>query len=70
MRCTCGPMLMLKICYDRPKKLRFREHDETRSKMRRSNVVYRCTYTKCDKFIHNSRKCQSKEQDPKVLKER
>ncbi|KAI5428387.1 hypothetical protein KIW84_033394 [Lathyrus oleraceus] len=50
----------------RPKKLRFREHDETGSRMRRSGVAYRCT--KCDKFGHNSRKCQRNEQDPNTLK--
>ncbi|CAI8598444.1 unnamed protein product [Vicia faba] len=50
----------------RPKKLRFRELDENGSRMRRVGVAYRCTH--CDKFGHNSRKCQAKEQDPNALK--
>lgn len=48
------------------KKLRFREHDETLSRMRRLYAAYRCT--KCDKFGHNSRKCESNEHDPNALK--
>ncbi|XP_058751002.1 uncharacterized protein LOC131624021 [Vicia villosa] len=50
----------------RPKKLRFRELDESGSRTRRVGVAYRCT--KCDKFDNNSRKCQAKEQDPNALK--
>ncbi|CAK8567268.1 unnamed protein product [Lathyrus sativus] len=50
----------------RPKKLRFIEHDETGSRMRWLGVAYRCT--KCDKFVHDSRKFQSTEQDPNALK--
>ncbi|CAK8568814.1 unnamed protein product [Lathyrus sativus] len=50
----------------RPKKLRFREQDESGSRIKRHGVAYRCT--KCDKFGHNLRKCQSKEQDPNALK--
>ncbi|KAI5432711.1 hypothetical protein KIW84_020131 [Lathyrus oleraceus] len=46
----------------RPKKLRFREHDESGSRIRRPVVAYKCT--KCDKFGHNLKKCQSKEKDP------
>lgn len=51
---------------DRPKKLRFIEHDESGSRMRRSGVAYRST--KYDKFGHNSRKFHSKECDPNALK--
>lgn len=50
----------------RPKKLRFREHDETRSKTRSPGVAYRCT--KCDHFDHNSRKCKNNVQNPNALK--
>ncbi|XP_058761902.1 uncharacterized protein LOC131657970 [Vicia villosa] len=50
----------------RPKKLRFREQDESGSRMRRPGISYRCT--KCDQFGHNSRKCKSKEQNPNALK--
>ncbi|XP_058756954.1 uncharacterized protein LOC131630180 [Vicia villosa] len=50
----------------RPKKLRFRELDESGSRMRRVGVSYRCT--KCDKLGHNSRKCQATEQNPNALK--
>ncbi|CAK8562212.1 unnamed protein product [Lathyrus sativus] len=50
----------------RPKKLTWREHDETGSRMRSPGVAYRCT--KCDKFGHNSRKCQSIIQDTNALK--
>lgn len=39
----------------RPKKLRYKDHDETMSMMRRPRVAYRCA--KCDKFGHNSNKC-------------
>ncbi|XP_058756746.1 uncharacterized protein LOC131629959 [Vicia villosa] len=50
----------------RPKKQRFRELDESGSRMRRVGVSYRCT--KCDKLGHNSRKCQATEQHPNALK--
>src|SRR4051812_6372297 len=50
----------------RPRKLRIREFDENGSRMRRSGVTYRCT--KCDKIGHNSRKCQSTQQNLDALK--
>lgn len=49
-----------------PRKLRFMGHDENGSRMRSPSVSYRCT--KCDKYGHNSRKCQSKEQYCVALK--
>ncbi|CAK8539088.1 unnamed protein product [Lathyrus sativus] len=50
----------------RPKKLRWKEHDETGSRMRRPGVAYRCT--RCDQFGNNYRKCQSTLQDTNALK--
>ncbi|XP_058783754.1 uncharacterized protein LOC131658483 [Vicia villosa] len=49
----------------RPKKLRFREHDEGGARMRRPGVAYRCT--NCDKFGHNSRKCKSAKNNQDAL---
>ncbi|CAK8564798.1 unnamed protein product [Lathyrus sativus] len=46
-------------------KLRFMEHYESGSRMRRLGVSYRCT--KCDKIGNNSRKCRNKEQNPAAL---
>ncbi|KAI5394406.1 hypothetical protein KIW84_061188 [Lathyrus oleraceus] len=46
--------------------MRFREHDEFGSRMRRLGVAYRST--KYNKFGHNSRKFHSKEYDPNALK--
>lgn len=46
--------------------IRFRENDESGSRTRRLGISYMCT--KCDKYGHNSRKCQSKEEDLDVLK--
>lgn len=61
-------MLLLKYKkgLGRPKKLMFREHDETGSKTRRPGVAYR--RTKFDNFGHNSRKSQRKKHCPKTLK--
>ncbi|CAK8532014.1 unnamed protein product [Lathyrus sativus] len=50
----------------RPKKLRFIEHGKTGSRMRMSDVAYRCT--KCDQYGHNSRKYKRNEQNPNALK--
>ncbi|XP_058773980.1 uncharacterized protein LOC131648214 [Vicia villosa] len=49
----------------RPRKLRIIEHDENGSRMGSPGVNYRCT--KCDSIGHNSRKCQSQEQNPAAL---
>lgn len=45
----------------KPKKSRFREHGGNGSRMIRPGIIYRCT--KCDKYGHNIRKYQCKEQD-------
>ncbi|CAK8536741.1 unnamed protein product [Lathyrus sativus] len=50
----------------RPRRLRFRELYENGSRTRRPGVSYR--RTKCNKIGHNSRKCQSKEENPAALK--
>ncbi|KAI5425259.1 hypothetical protein KIW84_031165 [Lathyrus oleraceus] len=50
----------------RPTKIRLRELGEGGSRMRRVGVTYRCT--KCDKMVHNSRRCKETVQNPETLK--